>query len=92
MDNIYYKHISEYNGEMFIPVKLNVYAVYNGYLADTMVCKIVIADTEEKAEEIAREGYKKEKEESKLYTDDYYKNLKVELLGEVKEGIIFDVE
>ncbi|WP_374187447.1 hypothetical protein ACEPPU_24165 [Priestia aryabhattai] len=61
---------------------MNSYNIYNGYNAfDGPLFIVVIAKSEKKAIELAREEYKEEAKQWK-YTEDFYTNLTAELVEE----------
>jgi hypothetical protein len=67
---------------------MKLFRVYNGYTGFSQVYVLVIAESEERALEIATETFKKEAEDKEYlemwgkfqYTERYYTNLEIELL------------
>jgi hypothetical protein len=57
------------------------------------IFKIVVAEDEKKAEELARIDFKKEADETTIYNENYYSNLEVKILQKnISQGVIYTSE
>lgn len=67
---------------------MKLFRVYNGYMGFSSISVVVLAETEERAIELAREDFKKNKG---IHGKGYYKDLTVEELSEdtSKEGLMW---
>lgn len=68
---------------------MNLYRVTNGYMGESYVRVLIVAKTESRARELAREKFKSE---SERYGEAYYSNLKAELLGNTEEELVCEIE
>jgi hypothetical protein len=68
---------------------MNLYRVINGYMGESYVRVLVVAQNEERALELAREKFKSESEH---YGEAYYSNLQAELLGNTEKELVCEIE
>ena len=69
--------------------RMNLYRITNGYMGESYVRVLIIAENEELALGLAK---KKFKSESDHYGKAYYSNLKAELLGSAEKELVCEIE